>query len=99
MQTSHRHVSVLIPEILLLIEQIGPGTSKIYDLRTPIAVLFQTGTFETVKGVRDAFSAADDAFVLVVAERTLITDAHQCRRSNVAIAHRTLAVAFIAQSS
>jgi hypothetical protein len=31
--------SSLIPEILLLVEQIRPRTTQIYDLRAPVSVL------------------------------------------------------------
>lgn len=96
---SHDEPSILIPEILLLIKQIGPGASQVDDFGTAVTILFEAGAFETVKGVRDAFATADDAFVLVVAERTFVADAHQRGRSHVAIAHRTFAIAFVAQSS
>ena len=61
-------MSLVIPEILFLVKQIRPTTTQIYNLRAPIAVLLQARALEAVKGVRDAFATADDAFVLVVAE-------------------------------
>lgn len=44
----------MIPEILFLVEQIGPRTTQIYNLGAAISVLFKTGAFEAVKGVGDA---------------------------------------------
>lgn len=44
----------MIPEIFLLVEQICPRTTQVDNLRTPIPVLLQSGTLETVEGVRDA---------------------------------------------
>ena len=43
----------MIPEILLLVKQIGPRASQIDDLRTTIPILFQPRTLEAVKRVRD----------------------------------------------
>lgn len=43
----------MIPEILLLVEQIRPRTAQVDNLRAPIPVLLQSGTFETVESVRD----------------------------------------------
>jgi hypothetical protein len=91
--------SLVIAKILLLIEEVGPRRSEIDDLRTSIAILFESGALETVEGVGNTFAATDDTFVLVITERTFITDACQSRRSNVGIAHRTLPVAFVAQSA
>ena len=51
-----RSVLSMIPKILLLVEQIRSRTAQIDNLRTPIPILFQPRTFETVKGVRDALS-------------------------------------------
>jgi len=42
---------LVIPEVLLLVEQVRPRTSEIYDLRTPVSILLQAGAFEAVKGV------------------------------------------------
>lgn len=44
-------------------------------------------------------TTADNAFVLVVAKGTFITNAYQSGRSNVAITYGALAVAFIAQTA
>ena len=41
----------MIPEILLLVEQIRPTTTQIYNLRTSIPVLLQARTLEAVEGV------------------------------------------------
>jgi len=45
--------SLVIPEILLLVEQIRPTTSQIYNLRTPIPILLQSRTLKAVKRVRN----------------------------------------------
>lgn len=44
----------MIPKILLLVEQIRPRTAQVDNLRTPIPVLLQSGTFETIESVRDS---------------------------------------------
>jgi hypothetical protein len=93
-----QHVLV-IPKILLLVEQIGPGAAQIDNLRTPIAVLFQARALETVEGVADALAAAHDALVLVVAERALVADAREGCRAHVRVAHGAFAVAFVAESA
>ena len=46
----------MIPEILLLVEQIRPRTAQVNDFRTPVPVLLQSGTFETIESVRDPLS-------------------------------------------
>ena len=65
----------MIPKILLLIKQIRPTTPQINNLRTPIPILLQPRALEAIKSVADAFAAAYNAFVLVVAERALVADA------------------------
>ena len=90
---------LVIPKILLLVEQIRPRTSKIDDLRTPIAILFQPRTLKAVEGVRDPLTAADDALVLVVAEGAFIADAGEGGRAHVGVAHRAFAVAFVAEAA
>lgn len=70
-------MSSMIPEILLLVEQIRPRTTQIDNLGTAIPVLFQSGALEAVESVGDALAAADDTFVLVVAKGALVADAHE----------------------
>jgi len=41
----------MIPEILLLVEQIRPRATQIYDLRTTVPVFLQPRAFEAVEGV------------------------------------------------
>ena len=43
--------TLMIPEILLLVEQIGSRAPQIDDLRTTISILFQSRTLKAVKGV------------------------------------------------
>lgn len=87
------------PMLFPLKEQICPRTSQIYNLRTPIPILFKPCTLEAVERVADALTAAHDALVLVVAERTLIADAYKGGWTHVGVAHRTFTVAFVAQTS
>ena len=44
----------MIPEILFLVEEIRPRAAQVDNLRTPIPILLQPRTFETVESVRDA---------------------------------------------
>ena len=87
------------PIRLLLIKQIRPRTTQIYNLGTPIAIFLETCTFEAVKGVADAFAAADDAFVLVVSKGALIADANESCGTDVGIADGAFAVTFVAEAA
>ncbi len=78
---------------------VCPGTSEVYDLGTPVAVLLQSRALKAVEGVGDALAAAHDTLILVVAETALVADAHQRRWPHIGIAHWAFAVAFIAQAS
>lgn len=89
----------MISKILLLIEQIRPATPQIYNLRTTIPILFESRALEAVECVADALAAANNALVLVVAERALVADAGQRRGSHVRVAYRAFAVAFVAQTA
>lgn len=89
----------LIPEILLLVEQIRPRTTQIYNLGAAVPVLLQPRALEAVESVRDAFAAAHDALVLIVAERALVADAHESGGAHVRIADRAFAVAFVAEAA
>jgi hypothetical protein len=44
----------MVPEILLLVEQIRPRTTQIDDFGASIAILFKSRTFEAVESVGDA---------------------------------------------
>jgi hypothetical protein len=79
--------------------QISPRRAQIDDLWAPVAILLKSCAFKAVKGIADAFSAADDAFVLVVPEGALVTDANECGRAYVGVADRALAVTLVAESS
>ena len=87
----------MIPKVLLLVKQIRPRRAEVDDLGTPITVLFEARALEAVEGVADAFAAADDALVLVVAKGALVADAHERGRAHVRVAHGALAVALVAQ--
>ncbi|OJD16170.1 hypothetical protein AJ78_03659 [Emergomyces pasteurianus Ep9510] len=84
------------PMLFPLEEQIRPRATQIDDLRTPIAILFQAGTLETIKGVANPFPATHDAFILVVAERTFVADTYEGGGPNVGVTDRAFAVAFVA---
>ena len=45
---------LVIPEILLLIEQICPGAAEVDDLRASVSILLEASTLEAVECVRDA---------------------------------------------
>jgi hypothetical protein len=89
----------LIPEAFLLVEQVGPRTSQIDDLRTAVAVFLQSCTFKTVECITDALTAAHDTLVLVVSEGALIADADEGGWAHVGIADGAFAVAFVAQAA
>ena len=89
----------LIPEILFLVEQIRPRTTQVYNLRAPISVLLQARALEAVECIRNAFTAANDALVLVVAEGALVADAHEGGGSHVGVADGAFAVAFVAEAA
>ncbi|EZF95620.1 hypothetical protein H113_04067 [Trichophyton rubrum MR1459] len=79
-------------------EQIGPRAAQVDNLRTPIPILLQSGTFETVERVTDPFPATYNAFVLEVAKGAFIAHAHQSRRPHIGVADGTFAVTFVAQA-
>lgn len=89
----------MISEILLLIEQIRPRTTQIYNLGTAIPILFQSSTLETIECVTNSFASANNTFVLVVAEGAFIAYAHKCGGTHIGIAHGAFAVALIAEST
>jgi len=89
----------MIPEVLLLVEQIGPRTTQIDDLRTPIAILLKPRAFEAVEGVRDTLAAAHDTLVLVVTKGAFIAYSHESGWANVGVADWTFAVAFVAETA
>jgi hypothetical protein len=90
---------LLISEILLLVEQIGPRTTQIDDFGTAISIFLQARTFKAVESVWDSFTTTDDAFILIVTERAFIADASQGSRADVAVTDWAFAVAFIAEAT
>ncbi|KAI1268634.1 hypothetical protein F5Y18DRAFT_415311 [Xylariaceae sp. FL1019] len=78
------------------IKQTAGMGVKVDNLGAAIAVFLQTRALEAIEGVGDALAAADDAFVLVVAEAALVANADEGRGADVGVADGTLAVAFIA---
>lgn len=82
-----------------LVKQIRPRTPQVDNLRTPIPILFQTGTLETVEGITDPLAAAYDAFVLVVSEGALVADADEGCGTDVGVADGAFAVAFVAEAA
>jgi hypothetical protein len=89
----------MIPEVLLLVKQVRPRTSQVYDFRTSIAVLLESRALKAVERVRDTLTTTDDTLVLVVSEAALIADAHKGGRADVGIADWTFAVTFIAETA
>lgn len=90
---------LVIPEALLLVEQICPTASQVDNLRAAVSVFFQPGAFEAVEGVRDALAAADDTFVLVISKAAFIADAHERGRPDVTITDGAFAVALVAETT
>jgi hypothetical protein len=89
----------MVPEVLLLVKEIRPRRAEIDDLWASITILLQSRALKAVKGVADAFPAADNAFVLVVSKGALIADANESGRAHVRVADRTFAVTFVAEPS
>lgn len=54
----------MIPEILLLVEQIRPRASQIDNLRTAIPILLQPRTLKAVKRVRDSLLTQISVYIL-----------------------------------
>jgi hypothetical protein len=96
---SWRHVELLISKIFLLVEQIRPRTSQIYNLRAAVAILLQTCTLEAVESITDALAAADDALVLVISIGTFVANAQERCRSHVRVADGAFAIAFVTQAA
>lgn len=90
---------LLIPEIFLLVKQVRPRTTQIYNLRAPISIFFQSRTLEAVERIRDPFAAADDTFVLIVAEAAFVADADEGGGAHVGVAYWAFAVAFVAEAA
>ena len=89
----------MIPKILLLVEQIRPRATEIYNLRTSVSILLQPCAFKAVECIRYSFTTADNAFILVVAERAFVADSHERSRTDVGVADGTFAVAFVAETA
>ncbi|KAF5550874.1 peroxin 26 [Fusarium mexicanum] len=84
----------------------GPGTThicsrtaEVYNLRTSVAILFKASTFKTVERVRDALTTAHNAFILVVAEATFVTNAHERRGPNVGVANWAFTIALVTETT
>ena len=41
----------MVPKVLLLVEQIGPRRSQVYNLRAPVTVLLEPRALEAVESV------------------------------------------------
>ena len=89
----------MISKIFLLVEQICPGTSQIYNLGASVAIFLQAGAFEAVKSVTDPLTAADDTFVLVVAEGAFVANADEGSGSDVRVADWAFTVALVAKTT
>jgi hypothetical protein len=42
---------LVISKILFLVEQIRPGTTKVYNLRTPVPIFLESRTLKAIEGV------------------------------------------------
>jgi hypothetical protein len=42
---------LVISKILFLVEQIRPGTTKVYNLRTPVPIFLEPRTLKAIEGV------------------------------------------------
>ena len=47
---------LMVPKILLLVEQVGSRRAQVYDLRAPVAILLEPRTLEAVESVRYALT-------------------------------------------
>lgn len=91
--------SLVVPEILLLVEQISPTTAQIDNLRAAIPILLQTCALEAVESIRDSFAAANDALVLVIAERAFVADAGESCWTHIRVADGAFAVALVTETT
>lgn len=92
-------VPLVIPKILLLVEQIRPRTAQVDNLWTPIPVLLQPRTLEAVESVGDTLSTAYHALILVIAKGAFVADTDEGCRAHVAVADGAFAVAFVAETT
>jgi hypothetical protein len=89
----------MIPEILLLVKQIRPRTSQVHNLRAPISILLEPGTFKTVECVAYSLPTTDDAFILVIAEGALVADPREGSGPDIGVANGAFAIAFVAEAA
>lgn len=98
-QHQDRSNAIALEVVERLTKQIGPRATQIDNFGTSITVLLQTRALEAVECVRDSLSTAHDALVLVVSKRALVTYPYESGRSNVGIADRAFAIAFVAEAA
>ena len=89
----------MVSKTFLLIEQVCPTTTEIDDLRAAVSILLQSGALEAIKGITDSFSSANYTFVLIISKRAFVAYADERCWAHVAIAHRTLPIALVAQTA
>ena len=53
-EMARSRMGLVVPEVLLLVEQVRSRRSQIDDLWTPITILLEPRTFETVEGIRNS---------------------------------------------
>lgn len=81
------------------------GQSCLQSFRRPILAtlfkLFKLLSLNIISEILKSTNLAttDDTFILIVAKRALVTYSHERRRSNVAVANGTFAVALVAEST
>ncbi len=76
-----------------------PRASQVYNLWTTVSVFFEPHTGETIKGITDPLAAAHNAFILIVAEGTLVANSYEGCGAHVAVAHGAFAIALVAESA
>ncbi|KAF5683665.1 peroxin 26 [Fusarium circinatum] len=85
--------------LMLRTTHVCSRTAEVYNLRTSVAILFKASTFKTVERVRDALTTAHNAFILVVAEATFVTNAYERRGPNVGVANRAFTIALVTETT
>ncbi|KAJ4064946.1 hypothetical protein NW753_003391 [Fusarium oxysporum] len=100
---SNANIRERVKRILAVFWSKVKGTAgmgvKVYNLRTSVAILFKASAFKTVERVRDALTTAYNAFVLVIAEATLVTNAHERRGPNVGVAYGAFAITLVTETT
>jgi hypothetical protein len=90
---------VLVSETFLLIKQIRPAASQIYNLWTSVTILFQACASEAEKSIGYAFVSADDAFIGKVSKGAFIADFDKSGGAYIGVANRAFTVTIVAEAT